>query len=64
MLKEVAYLSVFFYGVVLVYCLIVTMKLHDKYRTLEYKYEELKKQIEDKSNKKKPKHMKLYEGDN
>lgn len=63
-MKALIYLSSFIYGISIIYCLMCVISLSDKYRTLEYKYEELKKQIEDKSDKKKPKRMKLYEGDN
>lgn len=63
-MKALIYLSSFIYGASIVYCLMCVISLSDKYRTLEYKYEELKKTIEDKSNKKKSNHMKLYEGDN
>ena len=63
-MKALIYLSSFIYGVSIIYCLICVISLSDKYRTLEYKYEELKKTIEDKKKKKKSNHMKLYEGDN
>ena len=45
-MKALIYLSSFIYGVSIIYCLICVISLSDKYRTLEYKYEELKKTIE------------------
>ena len=57
-MKEVLLLSLFIYGVSIVYCIMNIIRLSDKYRALENKYIELKS-----NSNKKPKHMKLYEDD-